>query len=85
MISPDTWKKNQIKTFLFYRRKTWDEEHVIKRKFSALIPAFDPRPGRTNVNQTSDLDIALPVVTSGTYVLYMVFVIHEKIRMTVNS
>ena len=49
-------------------------------------PAFDPRPGRTNVNQTSDLDIALPVVTSGTYVLYyMVFVFHEKIRMTVNS
>ena len=42
------------------RRKTWDEEHVIKRKFSALIPAFDPRPGRTNINQTSDLDIALP-------------------------
>ena len=42
------------------RRKTWDEEHVIKRKFSALIPAFDPRPGRTNVNQTSDLDITLP-------------------------
>mgnify|MGYP000039350087 CR=1 FL=1 len=39
------------------RRKTWDEEHVIKRKFSALIPAFDPRPGRTNINQTSDLDI----------------------------
>merc|ERR1719238_1825557 len=46
------------------RRKTWDEEHVIKRKFSALIPAFDPRPGRTNINQTSDLDIALPAVPS---------------------
>ena len=33
---------------------------MIKRKFSALIPAFDPRPGRTNINQTSDLDISLP-------------------------
>uniref|UniRef100_A0A0K2TN15 E3 ubiquitin-protein ligase n=1 Tax=Lepeophtheirus salmonis TaxID=72036 RepID=A0A0K2TN15_LEPSM len=42
------------------RRKVWDEEHVIKRKFSALIPAFDPRPGRTNVNQTSDLEINPP-------------------------
>ena len=42
------------------RRKAWDDEHVIKRKFSALIPAFDPRPGRTNVNQTSDLDIDPP-------------------------
>lgn len=47
------------------RRKTWDEEHVIKRKFSALIPAFDPRPGRTNVNQTSDLDVSLPAATVG--------------------
>ena len=28
------------------KRKAWDDEHVIKRKFSALIPAFDPRPGR---------------------------------------
>ena len=42
------------------RRKTWDDEHVLKRKFSALIPAFDPRPGRTNVNQTSDFDIPPP-------------------------
>ncbi len=42
------------------RRKAWDDEHVLKRKFSALIPAFDPRPGRTNVNQTSDIDIAPP-------------------------
>jgi len=33
------------------RRKAWDDDHVLKRKFSALIPAFDPRPGRTNVNQ----------------------------------
>lgn len=46
------------------RRKAWDEEHVIKRKFSALIPAFDPRPGRTNVNQTSDLDINLDADTT---------------------
>ena len=37
---------------------------MIKRKFSALIPAFDPRPGRTNVNQTSDLDITLPPINS---------------------
>jgi E3 ubiquitin-protein ligase HECTD1 len=33
------------------RRKAWDDEYVLKRKYSALIPAFDPRPGRTNVNQ----------------------------------
>merc|ERR1719422_1248219 len=51
---------------MFGKRKHWDDDHVIKRKFSALIPAFDPRPGRTNINQTSDLDIALPAVPSVT-------------------
>ncbi|KAH8410654.1 hypothetical protein KR009_011091 [Drosophila setifemur] len=39
------------------KRKSWDDEFVLKRQFSALIPAFDPRPGRTNVNQTTDLEI----------------------------
>ncbi|XP_013098355.1 E3 ubiquitin-protein ligase Ufd4 isoform X3 [Stomoxys calcitrans] len=42
------------------KRKSWDDEFVLKRQFSALIPAFDPRPGRTNVNQTSELDIPTP-------------------------
>lgn len=42
------------------KRKSWDDEFVLKRQFSALIPAFDPRPGRTNVNQTSDLEILPP-------------------------
>ncbi|XP_071795349.1 E3 ubiquitin-protein ligase HECTD1-like isoform X3 [Asterias amurensis] len=42
------------------RRRTWDDEHVLKRQFSALVPAFDPRPGRTNVQQTTDLEIPPP-------------------------
>lgn len=42
------------------KRKSWDDEYVLKRSFSALIPAFDPRPGRTNVNQTSDIEIPSP-------------------------
>ncbi|KAE8751942.1 hypothetical protein FOCC_FOCC001419 [Frankliniella occidentalis] len=42
------------------KRRSWDDEFVLKRQFSALIPAFDPRPGRTNVNQTTDLDIPEP-------------------------
>lgn len=42
------------------RRKTWDDEFVLKRQFSALIPAFDPRPGRTNVNQYQDFEIPAP-------------------------
>ena len=42
------------------RKKTWDDEYVLKRQFSALIPAFDPRPGRTNVNQIEDIVIPPP-------------------------
>ena len=42
------------------RRRTWDDEYVLKRQFSALIPAFDPRPGRTNVAQTQDFEIPAP-------------------------
>ncbi|KAI9537817.1 E3 ubiquitin-protein ligase HTD1, partial [Dissostichus eleginoides] len=42
------------------RRRTWDDDFVLKRQFSALVPAFDPRPGRTNVQQTTDLDIPQP-------------------------
>ncbi|GBP81615.1 E3 ubiquitin-protein ligase Ufd4 [Eumeta japonica] len=40
-------------------RRPWDDDCVLKRQFSALIPAFDPRPGRTNLNQTTDLEISL--------------------------
>ncbi|CAI9593311.1 unnamed protein product [Staurois parvus] len=42
------------------RRRTWDDDYVLKRQFSALVPAFDPRPGRTNVQQTTDLEIPAP-------------------------
>ncbi|XP_053677617.1 E3 ubiquitin-protein ligase Ufd4 [Anopheles nili] len=47
------------------KRKSWDDEFVLKRQFSALIPAFDPRPGKTNVNQTSDLEIPAPGNSGG--------------------
>lgn len=36
-------------------RRPWDEDYVLKRQYSALIPAFDPRPGRTNLNQTTGM------------------------------
>ena len=37
--------------------RPWDDDYVLKRAFSALIPAFDPRPGRANVNQTQDIHL----------------------------
>ncbi|CAJ0931840.1 unnamed protein product [Ranitomeya imitator] len=46
------------------RRRTWDDDYVLKRQFSALVPAFDPRPGRTNVQQTTDLEIPAPGASS---------------------
>ena len=46
------------------KRRSWDDEFVLERQFSALIPAFDPRPGRTNVNQTSDSEIPPPALPS---------------------
>ncbi|XP_076297611.1 ubiquitin fusion-degradation 4-like isoform X1 [Lasioglossum baleicum] len=42
------------------KSRAWDDEFVLKRQFSALIPAFDPRPGRTNINQTTDLEVPPP-------------------------
>jgi hypothetical protein len=42
---------------------TWEDETVLHRQFSALIPAFDPRPGHTNV----------PVVRSVLFALFFEF------------
>jgi len=42
------------------KRKNWNDEYVLKRNYAELIPAFDPRPGRTNMNQTVDLEIQEP-------------------------
>ena len=38
-------EEGHLQDFRQGRRKHWDDDYVIKRKFSALIPAFDPRPG----------------------------------------
>lgn len=44
------------------KRRAWDDEFVLKRQFSALIPAFDPRPGRTNINQVSNVSSLSQVI-----------------------
>ena len=59
------------------RRRTWDDEHVLKRQFSALVPAFDPRPGRTNIAQTQDI-----VIPSPGKVLKTQYVFHITLRKT---
>ena len=41
-------------------RRSWEEDYVLKQAFSALVPAFDPRPGRTNVPQIQDFEIPPP-------------------------
>lgn len=54
------------------KRRAWDDEFVLKRQFSALIPAFDPRPGRTNINQVSN------ILSSLCSICY-VYILHEYI------
>ena len=38
-------------------RRSWDDDFCLKRQFTALIPAFDPRPGRSNVQQIQDIEV----------------------------
>ena len=37
-----------------------EEDYFLKQAFSALVPAFDPRPGRTNVPQIQDFHVPSP-------------------------
>ncbi len=37
-----------------------EEDYVLKQAFNALVPAFDPRPGRTNVPQIQDFEVPPP-------------------------
>ena len=40
-----------------HHRRMWNDELVLKCQHDALVPAFDPRPGRTNIQQTQDIEI----------------------------
>lgn len=42
--------------------RRWDEDYVLKQTLTALVPAFDPRPGRTNVPQIQDFEVPPPGV-----------------------
>ena len=44
-------------------RKNWDDDHILKHQFDALIPAFDPRPGRINIPQTTEIAAPPPDFT----------------------
>ena len=43
-----------------YRKLLSEEDYVLKQAFSSLVPAFDPRPGKTNVPQIQDFDVPAP-------------------------
>lgn len=47
-----------IKLFCFYKFQNC-QTFFFQRRFSALLPAFDPRPGRTNVPQTQDVELPI--------------------------
>ncbi|XP_050310432.1 E3 ubiquitin-protein ligase Ufd4 [Anthonomus grandis grandis] len=67
------------------KRRSWDDEYVVKRQFSALIPAFDPRPGRTNINQTSDLEIPPPGQEETTSTHEHEYLPQPKIQLTLKG
>lgn len=45
----------------------YNDEFVLKCQFSALIPAFDPRPGKNNINQIQDISVP-PTTAAATVV-----------------
>lgn len=59
------------------RRRQWDDDFVLKRQFSALIPAFDPRPGRTNVSQHQDVEIPEEGEQLNIYIMFLYFNVSE--------
>ncbi|XP_055709356.1 E3 ubiquitin-protein ligase Ufd4 isoform X3 [Phlebotomus papatasi] len=67
------------------KRKSWDDEYVLKRQFSALIPAFDPRPGRTNVNQTTDLEIPPPGSESQTQLVDVTLIPQPSLHLVLKG
>jgi hypothetical protein len=44
--------------------RNWDDEYVLRRQYNSLLPAFDPRPGRNNVNQTQDVELPPATINS---------------------
>lgn len=55
----------QVRRHYDHQRRMWDDDLVLKCQHNALVPAFDPRPGRTNVQQTQDIEIPAPGKTTG--------------------
>ncbi|XP_066922502.1 E3 ubiquitin-protein ligase HECTD1-like [Clytia hemisphaerica] len=60
-----------------HHRRMWNDELVLKCQHDALVPAFDPRPGRTNVQQTQDIEIP----TAGTQKENKKEKVERKIRL----
>lgn len=53
----DTMQVNRQGHHYDHQRRMWDDDLVLKCQHNALVPAFDPRPGRTNIQQTQDIEI----------------------------
>ena len=41
-------------------KKTWEEDCILRQSFTALVAAFDPRPGQTNISQIHDFPVPPP-------------------------
>lgn len=41
-------------------KKSWEEDCILRQSFTALVAAFDPRPGQTNISQIHDFPVPPP-------------------------
>ena len=45
---------------LCYGRRRWDNSHVLRKHLSFLVPAFDPRPGKSFIPALQDFNVPPP-------------------------
>jgi hypothetical protein len=49
LTRPQPQSQEELGGIIRHRHHTWDDEVVLSRQFSAMVPPFDPRPGQHNV------------------------------------
>jgi len=57
---PQPMSSTDLENMHFASHHHHHDEFVLKCQFSALIPAFDPRPGKNNINQIQDISVPFP-------------------------
>lgn len=43
-----------------YGRRRWDNSHILRKQLAFLVPAFDPRPGKSFIPALQELKVPAP-------------------------